>query len=77
MLMGRGKLSSVGVSRKQKLNVASSARLELDSIADVLGHLVCFKYSIEAQGYIIKSNILYQNNMSTTLLAKRMTQLGW
>ena len=68
MSMGRGAL--VNISRKHKLNTGSSTESELVSIADVLGMMMWCKYFMEAQGYTIDSNILYQDNKSTILLAK-------
>ena len=60
----------VNISRKHKLNVGSSTESELVSIADVLGMMMWCKYFMEAQGYTIENNILYQHNKSTILLAK-------
>ena len=60
----------VNILRKHKMNVGSSTELELVSIADVLGMILWCKYFIEAQGYTIESNVLYQDNKSTILLAK-------
>ena len=37
------------------------------SIADVLGMILWCKYFIEAQGHIIDSNLLYQDNKSTII----------
>ena len=68
MSMGRGAI--VSISRKHKLNVGSSTEAELVSIADVLGMMMWCKYFMEAQGYTIESNLLYQDNKSTILLAK-------
>ena len=68
MLMGRDAI--VNVSRKHKLNVGSSIESELVSIADILGVMMCCKHFIEAQGYTIDNNHLYQDNKSTILLAK-------
>ena len=68
MTMGRGALLTI--SRKHKLNVGSSTESELVSIADVLGIMMWSKYFMEAQGYTIENNVLYQDNMSTILLAK-------
>ena len=68
MTMGRGAL--LNVSRKHKLNVGSSTESELVSIADVLGIMMWSKYFMEAQGYTIENNVLFQDNKSTILLAK-------
>ena len=58
------------VLRKHKLNIGSSTKLELVSIANVLGIIMWSKYFMESQGYTIKNNVLYQDNKSTILLAK-------
>ena len=68
MTMGKGAL--VNISRNHKLNVGSSTEAELVSIADVLGMMMWCKYFMEAQGYTIDTNVLYQDNKSTILLAK-------
>ena len=69
-IMSKGKGGMVNISRKHRLNVGSSTESELVSIADVLGMMIWCKYFMEAQGYTIKNNILYQDNKSTILLAK-------
>ena len=68
MSMGRGAI--VKVARKHKMNVGSSAELELVSIANVLSAMMWCKYFIEAQGYTLDNNVLYRDNISTILLAK-------
>ena len=68
MFMGRGAI--VNVSRKHKLNVGSSTESELVSIADILGVMMWCTYFMEAQGYTIDNNLLYQDNKSTILLAE-------
>ena len=68
MSMGNGAI--VQISRKYKMHVGSSTKSELVSIADVLGMILWCKYFVEAQGYTIESNLLYQDNKSTILLAK-------
>ena len=52
------------------MNVVSSTELELVSITNVLGMILWCKYFMEAQGYTIESNLLYQDNKSTILLAE-------
>ena len=68
MSMGKGAL--VNMARKHKLNTGSSTEAELVSIADVLGMMIWCNYFMEAQGYAIENNILYQDNKSTIMLAK-------
>ena len=69
-IMTIGRWALINVSRKYKLNVGSSTELELVIIADVLGIMMWSKYVMEAQCYMIKNNMLYQDNNSTILLAK-------
>ena len=68
MSMSKGALVNIAI--KQKLNTGSSTEAELVSIADVLGMMMWCKYFIEAHGYAIENNILYQDNKSTILLSK-------
>ena len=58
------------------MNVASSTESELVSMADFLGMIMWCKYFMEAQGYTIENNILYQDNKSTILLAKNGRMLA-
>ena len=60
----------VNISRKHKMNIGSSTKSELVSIADVLGMILWCNYFVAAQGYTLESNLLYQDNKSTILLAK-------
>ena len=74
MSMGKGDI--VNISRKNNMNVDSSTESELVSISDVLGMIIWCKYFMEAQGYTIKNNILYQDNKSTILLTKNGRMLA-
>ena len=65
-----GKCAIVTNLRKYRINVASSTELVLVCIANILGMILWCKYSIEAQGYIIERNILYQDNKLIILLSK-------
>jgi hypothetical protein len=56
------------VSRKQKLNTKSSTEAKLVGIDDVSVMILWTKLFLEAQGYKIKKNILYQDNKSAILL---------
>ena len=69
-MMSLGKGAVMSFSRKQKLNVCSSAEGELVGIDDALPWILWCKYFIESQGYTVEQNILYQDNKSTILLAK-------
>jgi hypothetical protein len=67
MSLGRG--APISFSRKQKLNVRSSCEGELVGIDDALPLILWARYFIEAQGYSVEQNIMYQDNKSTILLA--------
>ena len=69
-MLSMGKGAIVNITRKHKMNDASSTELELVSIANVLGIILWCKYFMEVQGYTIESNLLYQDNKSTILLVK-------
>ena len=66
MTYGTGAVQSL--SRKQKLNTRSSTESELVGADDGSVLILWTKLFIEAQGYKIKENILYQDNKSTILL---------
>jgi hypothetical protein len=57
-----------GTSKGQKLNVKSSTEAELVGTDDVMPQMLWTLYFLEAQGYKIEDNILYQDNKSSILL---------
>ena len=66
--MGKG--AHVNIARRKNLNTGRSTEEELVIIAEFLGSMMWCKYFMDAQGYAIENNILYQDNKSTILLAK-------
>ena len=66
MTFGGGAVQSI--SRKQKLNTRSSTEAELVGADDVSTLILWTKLFLEAQGYDVAKNILYQDNKSTILL---------
>ena len=66
MSLGKGIIQSQ--SRKQKLNTRSSTKAELVGADDMSTMILWTRLFMEAQGYEIKKNILYQDNKSTILL---------
>ena len=66
MTFGRGAL--ISLSRKQKLNTHSSTEAELVGADDAVTMILWTKNFMEAQGYSIERNILYQDNKSMILL---------
>ena len=65
---GRGAATSS--STKHKIPSKSSCKSELIGLYDKIGDVLWARQFFEAQGYKIKTNIVYQDNMSTLLLAK-------
>ena len=57
-----------GMSRKQKINTRSSTESEVVGGNDSSIKVLWTKLFMEAQGYDIKRNILYQDNKSAILL---------
>ena len=66
MTLGRGAIQSI--SRKHKLNSRSSTEAELIGADDASVMILWTKLFMEAQGYGIDKNILYQDNKSAILL---------
>ena len=67
-VMSYGKGTVMSMSRKQKLNNRSSTEAELVGVDDMATMILWTKLFLEAQGYDVKQNILYQDNKSTILL---------
>jgi hypothetical protein len=61
------------ISSKQKLNTRSSTKAELMGADDAIMMILWTKQFMEAQGYEVAENILYQDNKSMTLLEEN----GW
>lgn len=68
MTLGKGIIQSQ--SRKQKLNTKSSTEAELVAADDMSTMILWTRLFMEAQGYEIQKNILYQDNKSAILLEK-------
>ena len=64
--MGGGAMQSL--TRKQKLNSRSSTEAELIGVDDGITQVLWTKMFMEAQGYPIEKNIIYQDNQSSILL---------
>jgi hypothetical protein len=67
-MMTLGKGATTSVSNKQKINVGSSTKGEIVGAHDFLGKIMGAKYFIEAQGYTVDQNIVYQDNQATLRL---------
>jgi hypothetical protein len=66
MSLGTGVI--YGTSKRQKLNTKSSTESEIVGVDDVLPQMLWTLYFLEAQGYKIHDNVLYQDNKSSILL---------
>jgi len=68
MSMGQG--CAYSMSRKQKLNTRSSTEAELVGANDAMSMILWIHRFVEAQGYMVNENTLYQDNQSAMLLEK-------
>ena len=66
--MGRG--FPITMSTKQKLNTRSSTESELVATDDLMPAVCWTRYFLEAQGYGVTENIVFQDNQSAILLEK-------
>ncbi len=66
--LGEGSITSI--SRKQGMNTRSSTEAEVVAADEVVGPMVWTTRFLEAQGYVLNDNILYQDNQSAMLLEK-------
>jgi hypothetical protein len=63
--MGKGAIS--GSSMKQKVNSRSSTESELIGVDDKISRVLWTKRFLEWQEFLVKLNIIYQDNTSTTI----------
>ena len=64
--MGKG--SPFSMSMKQKINTRSSTEAELVGVNDAMALIVWTRMFLEAQGYHVTDNVVYQDNQSAILL---------
>ena len=64
--LGKGAVTSL--SRKQRLNTRSSTEAEIVGVDDASAQILWTNYFIRAQGYVIDSTTVYQDNQSAILL---------
>ena len=62
--------SIIIISKKHKLDTKSSTEAELLGADNAMPQMLWTRYFLEAQGYGIDENLLYQDNMSVMLLGK-------
>ena len=68
MTMGEGATQSK--STKQKVNTRSSTESELMGTDDMISQIIWTQKFMKAQGYEVKSTIVYQDNKSAILLER-------
>jgi hypothetical protein len=66
MMLGKGAMQSI--ARKQRMNVRSSMKGELVAVDDAATMILWTKLFLEAQGYNVDKNIIYQDSKSAILL---------
>jgi hypothetical protein len=66
--MGRG--FPIVTSTKQKLNTRSSTETEIVGVDDCMPSVLWTRYFMDAQGYGIRENIVFQDNKSAILMEK-------
>jgi hypothetical protein len=66
MTLGKGSVYSA--STRQKLNTRSSTEAELVGVDDLMPQILWTRHFLEAQGYDVHENTVYQDNQSTMLL---------
>jgi hypothetical protein len=66
--MGKGAI--IGSSTKQKVNSRSSTESELIGVDDKIAKVLWTKRFLEWQDFLVKLNIIYQNNTSTMKLER-------
>ena len=75
--MGHGLVNQK--SLKQKLNSKSSTVTELIGLSDMVPHIILIKIFLDIQGYVVKENVLYQDNQSKINMERngRMKSTGY
>jgi hypothetical protein len=69
-MMSMGKGVAYGASTWQKLNMKSSTEVELVAVDDVMPQIIWTRNFLEAQGYSVSDNVVFQDNQSAMLLEK-------
>ena len=66
--MSMGKGCPISISSKQKINTRSSTEAEIVGVNDAMYLVLWVRHFLEEQGYILKDNIVYQDNQSSMKL---------
>jgi hypothetical protein len=67
-MLSLGKGAIISLSNKHKINTKSSTESELVGVDQALPSILYTKNFIEAQGYTVEQNIIFQDNQSTMQL---------
>ena len=67
-MMSLSKGAAIDNSNKQNINVNSSTEGELVATHDQMSDVMHTLYFIEAQGYVVNKNLIYQDNQATIRL---------
>lgn len=67
-MIGKGALYAF--SNKQRINTRSSTEAELVGVNDAMGMILWVRNFMEAQGYTVTDNVVFQDNQSAILLEK-------
>ena len=68
LMLGKG--ATLSSSNKHKINTKSSTESEIVAVHDKSSDVLWTRHFLEAQGYTISENIIYQDNMSSLSLEK-------
>ena len=66
--LGHGVINSK--SSKQKINTKSLTEAELVGASDYISHTLWTSWFLKGQGYLVNTNLFYQDNQSAILLEK-------
>ena len=62
--------------QKQKLNTKSSTEGEIVGVSDFMPNMIWARMFLEAQGFLLKENILYQDNQSAIKIEENGKKSG-
>ena len=68
LMIGKGSIYSM--SNKQRINTWSSTEAELVGANNALAMVLWVRHFLEAQGYTVTDNVVFQDNQSAILLEK-------
>ena len=73
-MMSLGKGAAYTTSMQQKLNTKRSMETELVTVDDVMPQVIWTQKFLEAQGYVVTNNVVFQDNQSAMLLERNGMQ---